>query len=212
MEQKQINNRLGYFTSSEIGKLLKSGRTKDKIFGDGAMTYVYEKCAEILTGERKQQVSAFATEWGNNQEKLAFDTWRKTYNGEAIYYGGGNFKYFQHPEIEVSGGSPDGLTDVEVLEFKAPWVSSNHIEALLGVKSDNHNEWLKQYNDLYYAQVQWNMECCGKDKALFISFDPRMNMDKCLAIFNIEKDIELISELKKRVYLAIDIVNSIVNS
>lgn len=39
--------RLGYITGSQVGSLMKSGRTKDKVFSDTALTYLYQ-----LAGER----------------------------------------------------------------------------------------------------------------------------------------------------------------
>lgn len=39
--------RLGFITGSQVGSLMKSGRTKDKVFSDTALTYLYQ-----LAGER----------------------------------------------------------------------------------------------------------------------------------------------------------------
>lgn len=214
MDGKQIVARFGSFTSSEIGKLLKSGKAKDVMFGDGAMTYIYEKCAELLTGERKQSVSGYALEWGINQEPIAIRHYIDYYNKDYVtYYGARNFKYYEHPEIPLAGGSPDGLTVDAVLEIKCPLNSSNHVEVLIGQKSEDHNAWLKKYNDLYYAQLQWNMECIGFDKGEFISYDGRVtDIDKAMAILYIKKDDELIADIKTRLNAAIQIVNAFVNS
>lgn len=213
MQTAQINSRLGCFTSSEIGKLLTKGKNGE-IFGDGALTYIYEKASELLTGERKQQASSFSLEWGINHEERAMKHYIQHYShpDEVIYYGGKSFKYFEHPDISLSGGSPDFVTPHQCGEIKVPFCTSNHIEALLGAKSPNHNMWLKGYNKIYYAQVQWNTKCTKMDSGLFLSYDPRItDMSKCMAILDIEKDEAFISELEFRVNEALKIVNSIVN-
>lgn len=214
MDNKQVVARFGNFTSSEIGKLLKSSKTKGVMFGDTAMTYIHEKIAELLTHERKQNVSGYALEWGTNQEPKAMQHYIDFYKQENVtYYGAKNFKYFEHPEITLSGGSPDFVQGIICGEIKAPLNSSNHIEVLIGEKSENHNEWLKKYNDLYYAQLQWNIECCKCERGIFLSYDPRVtDMQKAMAILHIEKDNDLISELKTRLNAAIKIVNDFLQS
>ena len=42
--------RLGKFTASEMHKLMKKGRAKDQYFGEGALTYIKSKVAEIIIG------------------------------------------------------------------------------------------------------------------------------------------------------------------
>lgn len=216
MEQTQVISRLGCFTSSEIGKLLKGGRTKGQLFGDTAMTYINEKIAEVVTGERKQQPNSASLEWGVAQEIDALMTFKSVmgFNDDEItFYGGANFKYFEYNEF--SGGSPDGGTNDACIEAKSPYVSSNHIEVLLLAREStgkfdfSDNVKLKHYNDLYYAQLQWNMFCMGKDKGYFISYDPRtVDYSNRIAILRIKKDDEYISMLKDRLNAAVEIVRT----
>lgn len=209
------NIRLGNFTSSEIGKLMKSGKSKDKVFGDTAMTYILEKAAEVLTGERKPQANSASIEWGVQNEmdalfalKARLIELRKYDEDEFIFYGGANFKYFEYNNL--SGGSPDGVTTDAVIEVKNPYTTTNHIEALIGSKSEDHNAWLKEYNELYYAQVQWNMVCCDFDRAWWASYDSRM-IDKSqkIAILSITRDEPYIAILKDRLDKAIAIVKNL---
>ena len=46
--------RLGKFTASRFGDLMTNGRKKDEVLGQTALSYIYEKAAEILTGERTE--------------------------------------------------------------------------------------------------------------------------------------------------------------
>lgn len=212
MDNSQIITRLGCFTSSEIGKLMKSGRSKDKVFGDTAMTYIMEKVAEIVTGERKQQAFSFSLDWGNQNEKDAFLTFKSFMNlpdEEVIYYGKENFKYFEFNEF--SGGSPDGVTSDACIEIKCPFNSSIHIESLILAKASevdgNGNERLKEFNPDYYAQLQWNMKCTGMTKGYFVSYDPRtVEHSHRLAVLNVKLDEPFVTELETRVSLAVDII------
>ncbi len=45
--------RLGKFTASRFGDLMTNGRKKDEVLGATAVSYIYEKAAEILTGRTK---------------------------------------------------------------------------------------------------------------------------------------------------------------
>lgn len=209
MEQQQVISRIGHFTASEIGKLMKSGKSKDALFGETALTYIWEKASEVVTGERKKPARSASLDFGIEHEKDAFLTFKDKY-GVGTYYGAENFKYFPHPEIELSGGSPDGETPDDVLEIKCPFNSSNHLMTLYNSKKENPHLWLKKYNLDYYCQMQWNMRCMGKESGLFISYDPRtVEYTHRLSVIHVPKDAELLTDLEARVKAAIGIVNDI---
>jgi hypothetical protein len=46
--------RLGKFTASRFGDLMTNGRKKDEVLGQTAISYIYEKAAELLTGQRTE--------------------------------------------------------------------------------------------------------------------------------------------------------------
>ena len=49
IEQRTVEwkqSRLGFFTGSQIGKLMKGGRGKDKFFGDTALSYIYDVASQ----------------------------------------------------------------------------------------------------------------------------------------------------------------------
>lgn len=190
--------KLGKFSSSELHRLMKGGKrdmteeelkaakaekskrtTVDTLFGDGAITYINEKIAEIITGDQKDDISTLkALEWGAANENEAVYMFADKIGKPVQYYGVANPKFisFNH----ISGGSPDGvIVDESVLEAKCPYVSANHIEYLLIATAypDDaamHTEWLRINHYDYFIQTQFNMMCCKLDKAHFISYDPRM--------------------------------------
>jgi hypothetical protein len=187
--------RLGRFTSSEIHKLLKSGRAKDSVFGDAAMTYIHEVVAEILTGGAEEATSK-AMEWGLLQEPSAIRAYRKRTGEKVEYYGTENPVFIEHGEY--AGGSPDGVTDTHLLEVKCPFRSVNHIENLTldaGTFPDKRPE--------YYAQVQFNMFLTKRDNAHFISYDPRVACeDQQLCIIEMPLNAGFIENLLARIALA----------
>lgn len=206
--------RLGKFTSSEIHKLMKGGRSKSQLFGQGALTYIEEKIAEIITGEAKE-LEGKALEWGAANELDAITLFSQQHNEVVEFFGVGNPEFFAWNN--VSGGSPDGLTPTAVIECKCPFNSANHIGFLIASKLPNseQTEWLKENWPEYFYQVQFNMLCCKREKAYLVSYDPRtVAPEHRLAVIEIKADGELqmdidyrISEAKKIVRLALDTID-----
>lgn len=157
------------FTSSEIWRLMTDvtrqmtdqeltdpGRSKNKttitdlsLLSEGAITYVYEKVAEELTGlPAKPDMRSDATDWGNEWEGEA----RKMY--ERVF----KVKIEQVGNIIIgkrTSGSPDGLIgDDGGIEIKCPYIMSNHVENLLISNAialkEAHKEWYWQIQDLLY--------------------------------------------------------------
>lgn len=227
--QQWQQQRFGKFTASEMHRLLASGKrpmteeelkeakeakskrtTVDTLFGDGAMTYINEKVAEALTGESKPDISTLkALEWGAANELDAMLTFKEIKGIDFEYFGVSTPKFFEY--TEMSGGSPDGLTEPAVIEAKCPFVSANHIPYLVVQK---HNEgttyetlWLKENQWEYYVQTQFNMMCTGKKQAFFLSYDPRVtDYRHRLAILTISIDHDLQADIKHRIEEATKIV------
>lgn len=189
--------RIGRFTASEIYKLLKSGKAKDSIFGETAMTYIHEVAAEILTGEAEERTTK-AMEWGAFHEPAAMEAYRKQTGANVTYYGTENPLFIEYGEY--TGGSPDGVTDTHLLEIKCPFKSANHVENLT-LTADT----FPGIRPEYYAQMQFNMFLSSMDKAHFISFDPRIaSEEQQLFILEIPYNAEFVEKIKSRIDLAIE--------
>jgi hypothetical protein len=188
--------RCGKFTASEIHKLLKSGRGKDQYFGEGAMTYIQETVGQVITGEVPETTSK-AMEWGYANEYDAILEYEKRMGVKVEYYGNGQPKFV--PYNEVSGGSPDGeVGEHTLVEVKCPFM-------------DNQDQ-LKSENYDYYCQVQMNLLCTNRKIAHFVSYDPRVIDYKLrLAIIEIQRDEELISEIEARIKAATEIVKEMLS-
>lgn len=199
MEQTQRISRLGMFTASSIWQLMKGGRSKE-LFGQQAMTYIHEKIAEIITGESKPQARSASMDWGNQNEKDAYLWLNKTHPHE--YMGKENFKFYEFNQF--SGGSPDGMSESAVFEYKCPYNSSNHIEWLMY----GSPEWLKKEHFDYYVQLQFNMACTGKETGFIASYDPRtVDHKHRMAIIEVERDKELVEDLTSiRIPAAVKII------
>lgn len=202
--------RLGKFTSSEIHKLMKSGRGKDKYFSDTATTYIKSKLAELITGERTPDVSSNAIEYGRSMEPEAFEVFKRLKpHLNPVHFGITVPKFF--PYGDFAGGSPDGETsDNGIIEIKCPYNSTNHIEHLLLETQED----FKEYTPEYYWQVQANMMFTGSDRAYFISYDPRVvdfqNRIKVLVILPDENDqIEINTRINKAAELLSDYLNKL---
>jgi hypothetical protein len=194
--------RIGRFTASEIHKLLTSGKAKDSIFGDTAKTYIHEVAAEILTGVAEEATSK-AMEWGKLHEPQAIEAYRKLTGANVTYYGTESPVFIEHNEF--SGGSPDGVTDTHLLEVKCPFSSHHHVENLL-LTAETFPFKRKEY----YAQIQFNMFLTKKDRAHFISFDPRMaSEEQQLFILEIPYSAEFVETITSRIDLAVEELKSI---
>lgn len=218
--EKWQKDRLGKLTSSEIYKIVKTGTRKmteeelknrekgnrrttvETLFGDTAITYISDCVGEILTGEPKSDLTGVrATEWGNVYESEAGEAFEK-YIGKPIeFYGGANPQFYHFNAY--SGGSPDGLLDDAVLEIKCPYNTANHVKRLLASRQGASNDWLRDNNEDYYWQVQFNMMCTERNKAYLVSYDPRVvNEENRLAVIIVSADEQDQKLLEERVVLA----------
>ena len=62
--------RMGKFTASEIHRLMGNPRKKGEVLSETAKSFVIEKAAEILTGQ-KRAVWGAALDWGVEHEQEA---------------------------------------------------------------------------------------------------------------------------------------------
>ncbi len=174
--------RIGLVTASRLNDVmatLKSG-------GEAATrkNYRAQLIAERLTGAKADSFTNAAMQWGTDNEPLARAMYEIQSGNDVEQVG-----FILHPDIKMTGASPDGLiNDDGLIEIKCP-NTATHIDYLLaGVPpSDYHN------------QMLWQMECTGRQWCDFASFDPRMPDDLQLFVVRFNRDQERIDELKKGV-------------
>lgn len=207
--------RLGYFTGSEVGKLMVKSKKKDQIFGDTALSYIMKKMGErdlideIKTDEEVfnefqyvNSVTSRAMQWGTDNEPLARKLIIKEL-GETFEEVGS----IPHPSIPWFSSSPDGLSPDRklCLEIKCPT-----IETFMKYKCCVHNgDTLKEENPLYYWQVQSHMAVTGAEACIFVVFNPFLKHP--LHWFNVRPDADAMDDLEARIRDANDYINNILN-
>lgn len=203
-----LESRLGRFTASEIWKLLKTGKAKDEMFGEMAKTYIDEKIAEAITGQKKAQIGSAATSWGLDKEKDAI-LWFEHITGKKVkQFGAEEYKFF--PYDNNSGCSPDGLllNENANIQVKCPFNSGNHIQYLL-VNDEDASLWLKKNQFEYYAQCQFEMMCCKTEMCYFVSYDDRVvEPQHRMKIIKLSPDLEMQSDIDLRIKHASDLVRN----
>jgi len=185
--------RMGKFTASRFGDLMTNSRKKDEVLSATAMSYIYEKAAEILTGQRYEFTNS-AMEWGNENEPLA-----KAYYEELK---GCKIEELGFVQInDYSGASPDGRVDGDNIEIKCPYNTTNHLKTVF---EDN-------INSSYMWQMQGQMLATGASVCRFISFDPRIEDERFrLAEIRVEADLAMQQKLVERLALAKETLDNLI--
>ena len=170
--------RVGKATASKIADIMAKGQGKMRA------SYARQLVAERLTGIQASGFKSAAMERGNEMEAAA---------REAYEYHAGVFieqvAFVDHPTIEMSGASPDGLVGLDGgVEIKCP-DSTTHIDTLQGAPIDGG----------YLKQIHWNMACTGRQWWDYVSFDPRMPPAMRLFVQRVPRDGLMIVSLEREV-------------
>ena len=174
--------RLGKVTASSLHKVL--ARTKTGYGADRA-NYLTQLVLERVTGNKADGYTNAEMQWGIDQEPFARAAY-EAHKGVLVDEVG----FIQHPTIEMAGASPDGLVgDDGMVEIKCPssktalecWLSDDPVEAK------------------YYAQMQWQMACAGREWCDYVVFDPRMPAKAQLFIYRVSRDREWLATTEKEV-------------
>ena len=185
MEQRSddwFTARLGRVTASRINDVmatLKSGGESA-----GRKNYRAQLVAERLTNKPTDSFCSEAMRRGTEQEPFARQSYEFFTGNDVVEVG-----FIEHPTIEMSGASPDGLVgDDGMIEIKCP-NTATHIDWLLaGVVPSEH-----------VKQMQWQMECMDREWCDFVSYDPRLPVDLQLFIVRCERDDVLLNEIRAAV-------------
>ena len=210
--------RCGSFTGSKIGDLMKSGRKKEQIFGDTAMSYIFKVAAERMLNPvfvnddelfgqyiEQQQVYSKSIIWGQEQEDNAKDLlMRKNPEWELA-----DVSSCKHDTIPHFAASPDAIIydrkKLMITEIKCPSVHT-FVRYLVEI---NDAESLKKVQPDYFYQMQAEMACTNAESGIFVAYCPWLV--KPIHIVPIERDEEAIKAIEERVVKANEIVEQIIN-
>lgn len=173
--------RCGKVTASKIADMMAKTKTG---WGASRANYRAQLVAERLTGIVADGYTNAAMEWGKEKEAEAADAYAFYSNHQVSLC-----EFVTHPEISMSGASPDRYVgDEGLVEIKCP-NTATHIDTLLGGSVPGK----------YVLQMQWQMACTGRQWCDFASYDPRMPEDMRLFVRRLERDDEQIAEITKEV-------------
>lgn len=196
-EESWQGQRLGKFTSSRLGDLMTSGRGKDKYWGDTAMSYIYEKIAELITRIPHFQAESASIAWGHDNEAEAIQAYVDQTRNNVQYMGEVFIKF-----NELCGGSPDAFIDDDgVIEVKCPYNSSNHIKTYI----------TREVPKAHFYQCQGNMLFTSRQYCDYVSYDPRMPEGMRLVIIRVDRDDSICDSILERINRAVDKIKEIEN-
>lgn len=177
MEQRTeewFSARLGRVTASRISDVMMKDTTA------GYQNYRAQLVCERLTGQPTETFTSAAMQHGTDTEPQA----RAMYTLET----GLNVSevgFINHPKLEMSGASPDGLVgEAGLVEIKCQQ-PAQHIRNLTGENIARG----------YFLQMQWQMACTGRDWCDFVSFSPAFPDDLQLSVRRVDRDAELVEEI-----------------
>lgn len=192
MEQRTdewFKARLGKVTASRIGDIM--AKTKSG-YGAARKNYMAQLLCERLTGMREETFVSAAMQRGTDLEAKARATYILT-NGDLVEEIG----FVEHPNIEMSGASPDGLVnDDGLIEIKCP-NTATHLEFIRTKKPKSE----------YILQMQWQMACTGRSWCDFVSYDDRLPEKFAFRSLRLERDDDLIKEIEAEVQKFLDELN-----
>ncbi len=176
-----LQARCGLVTASRISDVLakiKSGEAASR------RDYRAQLVAERISGKPTESFTNAAMQWGTEHEPFARAAYELSTDSFVEQVG-----LIRHPEIIMTGASPDGLVSNNgLVEIKCP-NTATHIEYALSGKPPAK----------YQNQMLWQMECTGREWCDFVSFDPRMPEDMRLFIVRFDRDQQRIDDMKDEV-------------
>jgi len=147
--------RLGKVTASRVADVIAKTKTGPSASREN---YATQLVLERLTNKQAESYTNAAMQWGTDTEPMA----RQAYElKRGLFVNETGF--VDHPTIEMSGASPDGLVGTDgLIEVKCP-NSATHMETMLTQKVPAK----------YIPQMMWQMACTGRNWCDFVSYDPR---------------------------------------
>jgi putative phage-type endonuclease len=180
--------RLGKVTASRVADVIA---TTAKGWGASRTNYAAQLVAERLTGEAQESFTNAAMQWGTCTEPEARQAYSFRLDVDVMEVG-----FVDHPQIGMSGASPDGLIGEDgLLELKCPQTAT-HIATLLG----------QSVPAKYITQIQWQLACTGRAWCDFASYDPRLPESMRLFVQRVTRDDV---EIKRLEALVVDFLGEV---
>ena len=173
-----LAERAGKVTASALANVMMK---KDAA---GYQNYMAQLICERLTGQPVETFKSAAMEHGTETEPQA-RAFYELESGLTVTECG----FIAHPLIEMSGASPDGLVgELGLVEIKCPQ-PAKHIKNLMGGTIDK----------AYALQMQWQMECTGREWCDFVSFSPSFPDHLKISIRRVKADHDMQADLRAAV-------------
>lgn len=206
MKKAIIATREGNFTASNINKILGTPKKKGEQLTETAKSYVLEVVSEIITGARSEEVFSHALDWGKANEAFAVQAFEAATGKKGIYYGGSEPTFFKFEDMPL-GCSPDYVLDDAIVEFKCPFNTARHVEAI-----KQNAEWLAVERKEYYAQMQLQMMILDKPQGIFVSFDPRIKIAELqLAMIPVAADADFQAKILEKAAICADFMQKVLS-
>jgi putative phage-type endonuclease len=181
--------RLGKVTASRVADVIAKTKTGPSASRDN---YATQLVLERLTNAKGEFFTNAAMQWGTETEPMARQAYELKRNVFVDEVG-----FIDHPTIDMSGASPDGLVDKNgLVEIKCP-ESKTHMEYLLSGKPPAK----------YIPQMMWQMACTGREWCDFVSFDPRFPINLQIFVIKVEYDPTYVRMLELEITQFLDEVS-----
>jgi putative phage-type endonuclease len=181
--------RLGKVTASRVADVIAKTKTGPSASRDN---YATQLVLERLTNAKGEFFTNAAMQWGTDTEPMARQAYELKRNVFVDEVG-----FIDHPTIDMSGASPDGLVDkTGLVEIKCP-ESKTHMEYLLSGKPPAK----------YIPQMMWQMACTGREWCDFVSFDPRFPINLQIFVIKVEYDPTYVRMLELEITQFLDEVS-----
>jgi putative phage-type endonuclease len=181
--------RLGKVTASRVGDVIAKTKSGPSASRDN---YATQLVLERLTNKQGEFFTNAAMQWGTETEPMArqaYELKRGVFVDEV--------GFIDHPTIDMSGASPDGLVDKKgLVEIKCP-ESKTHMEYLMSGKPPAK----------YIPQMMWQMACTGREWCDFVSFDPRFPENLQILVVKVEYDPTYVKMLELEITQFLDEVS-----
>lgn len=170
--------RCGKVTASRIADMM----AKPRVPGQGMRAnYLIQLACERVTGIPAKTYQNNIMEEAHEWEPRARAWYALMSNNEVRL-----IDFIDHPNIEMSGCSPDGLVGEDgLVEFKCP-IANTHFATLRNFSVDAG----------YIKQVQFQMACSGRSWCDYVSYNEDFPGRLRGVIMRIHRDDEMIAEIE----------------